>query len=192
MVRARRGISGRARKLVDVGMMAAIQTGGANLAISDPIRWRRKVASYEFSLNVSNTMGRRLVLFGQQTDKKLHAATFALHCTESTVGNLFRLCVRDRHRNRRSDGVRHHGTHLHRWTSEHGDEQAVAPFNPPWPPADWEDSLRAPISSDHLRLLFEQFCQMMHVACDPDSIWQPKPSIDIPEFVKLPDGEEIP
>ncbi|MFK0005511.1 hypothetical protein ACIQTZ_00510 [Paenarthrobacter sp. NPDC090520] len=173
-------------------MMEALLAGGAGLSVSDGIRWRRKAASYEFSLNVRNNLGRRLVLFGQQCDKKLHAATFALHCTESTVGNLFRLCVRGRHTNRRSDGVQHHGTHLHRWTSEHRDEQAVAPFDPPWPPSPWQDDSQAPLSDDHLRLLFQQFCQMMHVTCDPDEIWRPKPSIEIPEFLKLPDGEEIP
>jgi len=174
---------------MDLAIRSAIQDGIGNLEVAEPIKWHRRGQVVSANVALRNTLGCRLSLVIRVPVPCPFQAVILVRDHGTHPNNAVRLCVRGRHVNRRSD--RRHwlpGTHLHIWTPEYGDSHAVDP-RPPWPPDGWHEDADSATETEILALV-RTFCQMLHIAFDPATMWV-APDLK-PQPIVLPDGDEIP
>jgi hypothetical protein len=173
-------------------LVGSVKAGLSGLETTGQLAWRSKPAAIEFQTRLRNSLGQHLVLIGLSSTNMPHRISFMLHNTTDRTSNIFRLCVRGDHGNRRSDGrFWRPGTHLHVWSREHRDNHAVDPWEP-WPPDPWREQSTVPLTGDEMRTVFEGFCAMLGIRCDVASFWSHPPTVASQAFLTLPDGEEVP
>jgi hypothetical protein len=177
---------------VHTAVVQSIQAKKAGLSLSGQLAWKMKPTAQEFQVRIKNSLGHHLLLVGQVTLNAPHRIKFLVRDTSDRSSSLYRLCVRGNHVNRSSDGKAWRpGSHLHVWSFSHQDRHAIDPWIP-WPPRPWDDHLRVPLTSLEMRGLFESFCDMLGVVCDVDEFWIDPPTLSVPTFILMPDGEEVP
>lgn len=171
---------------------SSIKDGLANLGITKTIAWETKPGTQFFKTRLRNNLGRALVLQGQVCGGSLHRITFLIRDELDNKANVYRLCIRGNHGNRRSDHqMWDPGTHLHVWCKDFHAKRAEQPWAP-WPPVPWSDDSQVPLTNDEMRYALTLFCGMLNIAFDDRAHWVDPPSAKKPSPVKLFDGDEVP